>query len=78
MENSLFRIIQDVFDASEDHFDDRLKLMDLEGWDSMAHMHFITQLEMEFDVELTGDEIASMLTIGDVRKVLSRHSKSGA
>jgi len=36
----------------------------------MNHMIFITQLEEQFNIELTGDEITDMFTIGDIKKVL--------
>ena len=75
MEINLFQIIRDVFDAEEDQFDDHLKLTDLEGWDSMAHMFFITKLESEYGIELSGDEIADMQTIGDIKEVLKRKNK---
>ena len=72
---NLFQIIRDVFEAEEDQFGDQLKLTDLEGWDSMAHMFFITKLESEYDIELSGDEIADMQTIGDIQEVLKRKNK---
>lgn len=39
-------------------------------WDSLAHMFFITKLEEEFSIELSGDEILELLTVGDVIRVV--------
>ena len=72
MEKMLFQIIGEVFNDDHDKFDDDLRLMDLDGWDSLAHMHFITRIEAEYDVELTGDDIANMQTVADVKDVLNR------
>ena len=44
--------------------------MSFPHFDSMNHMMFITELEGEFSIELTGDEIAEMVTIGQIKKVL--------
>ncbi len=39
----------------------------------MTHMVLITRLEEEFQVQLTGDEIADMQTVGDARRFLAGH-----
>ena len=75
MERKLLQIIRDVLDSDQDQLDDHLRLMDLEGWDSMAHMLFITKLESEYSIELSGDEIADMRTIGEVKEVLKVRNK---
>ena len=49
--------------------------MNFSEWDSMTHMFFITKLEEEYGIELTGDEIADMDTIGDIKKVLISKGK---
>jgi acyl carrier protein len=50
--------------------------MGLEDWDSMNHMIFITNLEQEYRVELSGEEIISLVTIGDVKKILAAKGKA--
>ena len=37
----------------------------------MAHMTLIMKLEEEYEFMLTGDEIVSMQTIGDIKNVIS-------
>ena len=41
----------------------------------MTHMFFITKLEEAYGIELTGDEIADMQTVGDARKLLIAKGK---
>ena len=66
----LIDIIKDAFAAEDGTFGDEVRLMSYSGWDSMAHMFFITKLEELYKVELTGDEIATMQTVGDVKRIL--------
>jgi len=54
---------------------DESRLMGLEEWDSLSHMFFITKLEEVYGIELTGDEIAEMQTIGDVKKIIISKGK---
>ncbi len=67
---SLEKILSDVFGMVPEQFQDETSIMSLPNFDSMNHMMFITELEGLFSIELTGDEIAEMDTIGEVKKVL--------
>jgi acyl carrier protein len=44
------------------------KFKDLDGWDSMSHMIFITQMEEQLSIELSTDDIVNMK---DLRSVMS-------
>ncbi len=67
---TLAEIINDSFRLREADQKDEVVLNSLEEWESMAHMLFITRMEDNFGVEFTGDEIYSMQSIGDIKKVL--------
>ena len=54
----------------DSEYTDDQSLMQLKDFDSMNHMLFVTKLEEEFGIELTGDEIVTMEKIGDVKNVL--------
>jgi len=62
-------VLKEAFNMKDSEYTDMQSLMQLEDWDSMSHMVFITQLEEVFGVELSGDEIISLETIGDVKKI---------
>ena len=66
----LNKVLKEAFNARESDLRDEKKLISLDEWDSMNHMLFITRLEETYEVILDGDEIASMETIGDIKKVL--------
>lgn len=69
-------IFKESFNAQEAEIKDETRLMSFSDWDSMAHMFFITKLEEDFAIELTGDEIAAMQTVGDVKKIIESKGKS--
>ena len=66
----LINIITTSFGAEQTALTDETRLISLPGWDSMSHMYFITQLEESYSIELTGDEIADMKTIADIKKLI--------
>ncbi len=68
-------ILKDSFNITKSETNEDVKLMNFDEWDSMSHMFFITRLEEEYDIELTGDEIADMQTIGDIKKIIISKGK---
>ncbi|WP_415714077.1 acyl carrier protein [Roseibium sp.] len=42
-------------------------------WDSLKHMELIASLEDQLSIEYTGDEIAEMMTIGQILDVTERY-----
>ena len=69
-------VLKEAFNMKDSEYTDAQSLMQLEDWDSMSHLVFTTQLEEVFGVELSGDEIISLETIGDVKKLLDRKGKT--
>ncbi len=49
--------------------------MSFEEWDSLSFMFFITKMEGVYGIELTGDEISDMRTIGDIKKIIATKGK---
>lgn len=69
-------IFSEVLLVPEANINDSTQLKDIVSWDSMTHMILITRLEEEYGIQLTGDEIADMHTMGDARRFLSGHGAS--
>lgn len=79
MEEKLGELLLDVLNVRLSELDGDQKITDLEEWDSLKHVEFVLGLEREFGFELTGDEIAGLATVDDVRRiVLARSTGSGA
>ena len=66
----LKKILKESFGMTESEFTDQQALVQLADFDSMNHMLFVTKLEEEFGIDLTGDEIVSLEKIGDVKNML--------
>ena len=73
---TLERVFAEVFSITEGTVDDSLELRSIPAWDSMSHMTLIVRIEEAFGVELTGDEIADLRSVGDVRQALRRRGIS--
>lgn len=73
---NLNELLKDVFNLRETELTDEARLMSFKEWDSMTHMLFITRLEEAYEINLEGDEIASMETIGDIKKILASKGKT--
>jgi acyl carrier protein len=66
----LFDLIESVFEISKDDYSENTFINQIETWDSLKHMEFIVTLENQFNINLTGNEIAELHTIKDVMKLL--------
>jgi acyl carrier protein len=49
---------------------DDLAMKDLDVWDSLKHMELIASLEQQFELQFSFDEIVSMRSVGDIKRVL--------
>lgn len=70
---SLEAIFSEVFSLPIARVNDQLQLSDIPTWDSMSHMSLVIRLEDVFSVQLTGDEIADLKSVGDARRALRAH-----
>ena len=48
-----------------------LMMKDLDVWDSLKHMEVIAALEQQFELQFSFDEIVTMRSVGDIKRVLS-------
>ena len=69
MNEKLIFIIKESIGTSE-NINKETKLKDFSNWDSMNHMILITQIESEFNIQLTGDEIADLQTVGCINNLI--------
>ncbi len=69
-------LLTESFGLKEGQYNDEQSIFDLDQFDSMNHMFFITNLEEKFAVELTGDEIVGIKTVKDIKDILTAKSVS--
>ena len=46
--------------------DDQTILRSMEGWDSLKHLMFLMAVEKQFKVEISPEEIPTILNVGDL------------
>lgn len=68
-------VLGEVFSLAPEKIYDSLNLQTIEAWDSMTHMVMIIRLEEAFEIQFSGDEIADIRSIGDIRKILKEKGK---
>ena len=73
--SKLAEILKESFNENLTDLKDEALLANFGEWDSMGHMFFITKLEEAYTIELTGDEIANMQSVGDIKKVITGRGK---
>lgn len=67
------KIISDVFGIPAASVSDALEFDAIASWDSLTHMQLITALEDQYKIQLSGDEIADMRSVGAARAALRAH-----
>ena len=50
-----------------------LSMDDVDKWDSLSHMDLIVRIEDELNIQISGDDIADMITFDAIRKVVSKY-----
>jgi acyl carrier protein len=50
--------------------EDSLTMRDVDIWDSLKHMELIVSIEKKAGIELTFEEIVTMQSVGEIRRVL--------
>ncbi len=70
---SLEKIFAEVFNLPSSEVTDSLQLEAIATWDSLSHMMLIGRLEDDYQVQLSGDEIADLRSVGDARRALRAH-----
>ena len=63
----LVEIIKKVFDAREEDINDQMSPDTISNWDSMNYLLFISEVEKEFDIQFSVDEVMEARTLGDIK-----------
>jgi acyl carrier protein len=71
VDTRLQEIARDVFGDESLVLTDSTKPVDVSGWDSLAHVHFMLGVETEFDVEFSEDEFVGFEDIGGLKRILA-------
>ncbi len=69
------QIVSSIFSLNEEEIKDEMSSKDIADWDSMNYLMFIAELEKEFNMSFTMDEVMNAQTLGDIRKILESRTK---
>jgi acyl carrier protein len=70
MEDKIINIMAAVFEISVDQINDESSPDTVESWDSLKQMILVTALEEEFEIELSDDEIAEMMSMKLIKIII--------
>lgn len=59
-------IVQDVLDNESLLINEMTEAAHVEGWDSLAHINIISQIEREFGVKFSLDDLGGFSTVGKI------------
>jgi len=65
-------IVQDILDNESLNINEQTEATDVEGWDSLAHINIVSQVESEFGVRFSLDELARFSTVGKIIEALQQ------
>ncbi|MDX1975384.1 MAG: acyl carrier protein [Rickettsiales bacterium] len=65
-------LIASTLKIARDRVSDATTMKDVAEWDSLKHMELILNIERHFSVELTGDEIADMVSVKAIKHILGQ------
>ena len=70
------QIAHEVFKIPEEDVKDSLSSKDIPEWDSMNYLFFIAELEKQFNVSFSMDEVISAQSVGDIRRIVEKRAKA--
>lgn len=73
MTKNLYEIISKVMGVSIDQINDQSSPETIEKWSSFNALVLVDQLETEYEIKFTIDEITDVRNVSDIKKYLKNH-----
>ena len=70
--SKILNIISEEFSIRENEITDEIGPGDLAKWDSIGQLRLIMELEKQFKIQLSVDDVMSINNMGDINKVITR------
>lgn len=71
--DKISEIIIEILKVSEEDTHQNLGMDDVVNWDSLTHMNLIVAIEDEFGIEISGDDIAEMISFESIKKIVAKY-----
>ena len=69
--DKLSDIFKVLFNRPDLELNDNLTAKDVPGWDSFNHVNLILNIEEEFSVRFSNDEVGGMQNVGNLKALLA-------
>jgi acyl carrier protein len=69
---NLNAVFQRVFDNNKIMIFDEMTANDVEEWDSLAHINLIMEIEAEFNLRFTVNDIVGLKNVGDMIQLIEK------
>ncbi|SKB51749.1 acyl carrier protein [Lachnospiraceae bacterium] len=66
-------VLRDEFEDDELEISDETTAADVDGWDSLAHLSIVHEIEKTFGIKLTMGEIQESKNVGELIDAIIRH-----
>ena len=76
-EAKLTAIFQTLFNDSSLVLRDALTAADVSGWDSFNHINLVLQVEADFRLRFSTEEIANLKNVGEFKTLIARKLAGG-
>ncbi|HEV7397590.1 MAG TPA: acyl carrier protein [Pyrinomonadaceae bacterium] len=70
VERNVEHVVAEVLQLPSSMINDQLAMQDVDVWDSLKHMELIVSLEETFGVQLNFEEIVTMQSVANIKRVL--------
>lgn len=69
----LYTILSQVLGVDENTITDAMSPETVSSWDSYNALMLVSELETDFQVHFTMDEVVAVKNVGDIKAALARH-----
>lgn len=70
LKERLQNVFRDVFDDEDIEIFDEMTADDIEDWDSLSHINLILDIEKEFGIKFTTEEITKTKNVGEFISII--------
>jgi len=70
VEQNVELLVAEVLQVPPATITDELTMQDIDVWDSLKHMELIVSLEEKFGLQLSFEEIVTMQSVANIKRVL--------
>jgi len=71
----LIKIVAETLRVDPSKISNHSKITDIPEWDSLSHISLIAELEDKYNIQFTGDDIASMQSICEINEKITLYKR---